>query len=207
MREPARRVSSEAAAGPRPQSSARPTTGRPRSRWNELPPPPMDCMVPRTRAANREVSDCVACTSMLGPLTLPPKLLVRALEDLNALAELARSGALQESLEKLREMNDRLERSVRASERMAEGIESIDEGVERLNQGVERVAETTAPLEPKLAEVYASVEPLSGEMRELRGELRRLFAELEGAAQVIEPLQSVAERMGRIADRLPGGGS
>src|SRR4051812_34855221 len=91
MRAPAWRVSSEAAAGPRPQSSARPTTGAFLSRWNVFGRAPMCAHGSTNGSARRHGAKCVACTPMLGPLTLPPRLLMRALEDLNAIAGLVRS--------------------------------------------------------------------------------------------------------------------
>ena len=88
------------------------------------------------------------CTTMLGPLAIPPRLLARALDDLHTVA--GRLGELVESVSVLPRTEDELSANIAL-----------------LRQDVQELNELLRPL-------VASLEPLTGEVEQLRALLKKL---------------------------------
>jgi len=120
--------------------------------------------------------------SAVNPLTLPPRLLFRALDDLHAIAEAARRLPAIEAA--LIERFDRLEDRANAIEQLGEQM---------LAQG------------DVLAERAREVTVAGAELAAAFPTLERTAQIGETLAQAVEPLQGAAERLGRVVDRLPGG--
>lgn len=136
---------------------------------------------------------------MTHPLLLPPRLLVRALDDLRSLARAAdRLPELERELFRRLDQLERLESVERGLAGLPEAIEhALKEHLERQVEGIQR-------LHPELVqnrENSGQVPPLIDGMRD---QLDALHAEMSAIREALAPLQSVAERADRLADRLPG---
>jgi hypothetical protein len=132
----------------------------------------------------------VANIRAVNPLTLPPRLLLRALDDLHALALAARDLPAVEA--RLAERMDAVD--ARATELLALGTrmeqqvaEVVALGREILEQG--RVVDRTG-----VAVAAAGREVAAG------------LPTLQRAVELSAPLEGAVERLGRFVDRLPGGG-
>ena len=143
---------------------------------------------------------------------LRPKLLMRALDDLSAIAAAAR--AAPRAARRADERADRVERRLKQiadsvaplskrlngvqreiealdkrvsklGKRLAPGVEAsrrTARAVESVDTGVDAVAASTQGIEPKLRQVHASVHPLAGEIAALRAEVERLTASMQAGA-------------------------
>ena len=135
-------------------------------------------------------------------IDLPARLVLRAFDDLHALAQAAR--ALPDIEARLALQLDRLESRAgevleameQAEARLAEGIlvgRALDERADTILENTERV----------ITAAYAVAE--GGE--KVAAALPSLEASAAAAtvlAQTAEPLQGLVERLGRVVDRLPG---
>jgi len=137
-------------------------------------------------------------------IDLPARLLIRAFDDLHAIAEAARS--LPDIEARLTVKVDELESRAaevlvaldQAEGRLAEGIavgRALDARVDDILDGTDRIV-TAANAVARGADHVAAVLP----------SLEASAAAATVLAQTAEPLQGLVERLGRIADRLPGGG-
>jgi len=153
-----------------------------------------------------------------------PQQVLRALDDLHALAEAAR--ALPEVEHRLTERIDALE--TRAGQVLALG-ERIDGQATRLIETAEQAEGRVGDLlahadrldsridkaEPRVGEVLESAQALTHQAARLADALPTLEQALSvvdelaptaaALALTVEPLQGAAERLGRIVDRFPGG--
>jgi hypothetical protein len=121
-------------------------------------------------------------SAVLSLVTLPPRMVMRALDDLHAIAVAARS---------LPEIEARI------LARVAEIQEQFDEAL-RIGRSLDaRGGELTALGEKLDAHAAAFLELSAG--------LDEMNRSAEAMAAVAEPLHGAAERLGRIVDRLPGG--
>jgi hypothetical protein len=109
------------------------------------------------------------------PLLIGPSLILRALDDLHAIAQAAAS---LEDIEQ--RINERLAAIVELGERLDERVDDILATGER----VERSAKDVADVGRQVADAL----PV-----------------LQRAITMAEPLEGAVERLGRIVDRLPGG--
>lgn len=141
----------------------------------------------------------------VNPLLIPPRLVFRALDDLNAIAEAARA---------LPEVEARLTQRVDALDgRLAEALDAID----RLEGRAEVVV---VGADARLDEAIGAVQALSTTASEVGVRLEQLsealptlesvLASIEQANELANtalalagPLEGVVERLGAIADRLP----
>jgi methyl-accepting chemotaxis protein len=119
---------------------------------------------------------------VLSLVTLPPRMVMRALDDLHSLAVAAR--ALPEI-------------EARILARVAEIQEQFDQALEIGRSLDARGGELTALGEKLDAHAAACLELSTG--------LDEMNRSAEAMAAVAEPLHGAAERLGRIVDRLPGG--
>jgi ABC-type transporter Mla subunit MlaD len=125
----------------------------------------------------------------VNPLTLPPRLLLRALDDLHTLAVAAQrlpslEAALVERFAALESRADRIE------DQLADLLEFGDR-IHAQGEALEATAREVVAAGRELVAAFPTIERT---------------AEIgETLAQAVEPLQGAAERLGRIVDRLPGG--
>ena len=141
--------------------------------------------------------------AMLG-IDLPHRLVLRALEDLHALAEAARS---------LPDVEARLTLKIdELDTRAAEVLEAVAQAEATLADGIaigERLDERTIAVLDRTDRVVAAAYGVTQAAEHIAQVLPSLEASAAAAtvlAQTAEPLQGLVERLGRIADRLPGGG-
>jgi hypothetical protein len=141
--------------------------------------------------------------ALLG-IDVPARLLIRAFDDLHALAEAARAlPDIEARLTiKIDELEDRASEVLvaldRAEGRLAEGIavgQELDERAGAILLGTERI----------VAAAYAVAEG-ADHVAAVLPSLEASAAAATVLAQTAEPLQGLVERLGRIADRLPGAG-
>jgi ABC-type transporter Mla subunit MlaD len=115
------------------------------------------------------------------PFPLDPRLVMRALDDLHAIAVAAR--ALPQIEARLTEQMTAVDR--RGGE-ILEAIDRADARAAGLMKALDRIDRDM----PSLAEAVDSI--------------RSLEAATKTLAAAVEPLQGTAERLGRISDRLTG---
>jgi ABC-type transporter Mla subunit MlaD len=114
--------------------------------------------------------------SLLGPLTVPPKLLLRALDDLHTLA--TSSQKLADAVGEL----PKIERRVR------ERIDALDQSLS------------------SMTELSLDMRRTVDQMRALQEAVLNLIRSTDTLTLAIQPLEAFGRRMGRFADRLPGRG-
>lgn len=118
----------------------------------------------------------------MNPLLLPPRLMLRALEDLHTLALAAAR------LERIEErLNERAEAIIVRGDRVIEMGERLDARTEAILAQGERI------------------EAAAREVADRGAELTAALPVMQRAIEMAEPLEGVVERLGRVADRLPGG--
>jgi hypothetical protein len=162
--------------------------------------------------------------SAVNPLTLPPRLLFRALDDLHALAEAARrlpdiERTLIDRFERLEQRADAIEDQLGDALDLGAKIDRRGADIvalgRRIDARADEILEVGRGLHERGAELLAEGEIIAERAREVAvtgSELVAAFPTLERTAQIgetlaqaVEPLQGAAERLGRVVDRLPGG--
>jgi hypothetical protein len=137
-------------------------------------------------------------------IDLPHRLVLRALDDLHALAEAAKS--LPDVEARLTLKVDELEtRAAEVLEALAQAEATLADGIaigERLDERAIAVLDRTDRV---VAAAYG-VTQAADHVAEVLPSLEASTAAATVLAQTAEPLQGLVERLGRIADRLPGGG-
>jgi len=140
--------------------------------------------------------------AMLG-IDLPHRLVLRALEDLHALAEAARS--LPDVEARLTLKIDELEtRSAEVLEAVSQAEATLGDGIAIGRELDERAAAIMEQTERVIAAAYG-VSQSAGDVAAVLPSLEASAAAATILAQTAEPLQGLVERLGRITDRLPGG--
>ena len=170
----------------------------------------------------------------MNPLLLPPRLMVRALDDLHSLARSAETIAravgpldaerveqlvgdmttLADAAERLPQIEASLADIESEALRRADGLDQRLAGVlelaERIEHGLPAIGailDRIGALDGSLAHALEVVGRLESDISSL-GRIAPSVDVLTGAAgrlaDTVEPLQGAAERLGRIADRLPG---
>jgi hypothetical protein len=142
---------------------------------------------------------------LVGPLTLPPRLLVRALDDLHTMAVVVRDVAAR--LETLQERAD-------SAVALLARIESVGEQALAMGQRVETQAEDLLKLGEQFDRLGVAVLEQGRVLERTARDLAKrgvavtdALPTLERAVEIVEPLEGAVERLGRIADLLPGGGA
>jgi methyl-accepting chemotaxis protein len=139
----------------------------------------------------------------VNPLLLPPRLMLRALEDLHTLALAAAR------LERVEErLNERADAIIAMGDQMDERAERILEMGEQIVAMGARIAEVGEKMDARTDAILAQGERIEAAAREVadRGaELAAALPVMQRAIEMAEPLEGVVERLGRVADRLPGG--
>ena len=116
----------------------------------------------------------------MNPLLLPPRLVLRALDDLHVLAGAAASLPAVE-------------------QRLTERIDALEDTVA---DAIERAAEINATA-GIVSERLADVARALPELERALGTIEGINISATTLAQTVEPLQGAAERLGALADRLP----
>src|SRR4051794_31948532 len=154
----------------------------------------------------------------VNPLTLPPRLILRALDDLHAIAEAARRLPTLEAMlvdrfdtldARAEEVLERMGEMLALGERVSERGREIVAFGERIDARGEELLERGGELVVQGREIVAQAQEVAVTGRELAAAfptLERTAQIGETLAQAVEPLQGAAERLGRVVDRLPGGG-
>jgi hypothetical protein len=139
---------------------------------------------------------------MLG-IDLPARRVLRALDDLHAIATAAR--ALPGVEARLTLKVDELET------RAAEVLEAVSQAEATLSDGIgigRELNERAGAIMEQTERVIAAAYSVTRSAEDVAAVLPSLEASAAAAttlAQTAEPLQGLVERLGRIADRLPGG--
>ena len=131
----------------------------------------------------------------VNPLLLPPRLLLRALDDLHRIADAA--GRLDELLERADAL---VERADRVDERAKDLAARLDEQADAL-------LEQSRALHEQAAAILAQGERVEAAAREVAEKgtvLVDALPALEQAIEMARPLEGAVERLGRMVDRLPG---
>ncbi len=113
----------------------------------------------------------------LGPLTLPPRLVMRALDDLHTLAE--SSAKLADAVAELPKIEKRIRERMDALEKSMSSMTQLGEDMRRTVD----------------------------QMRSLQEAVISLIKSTDALNIAIQPLQAFGRRVGRFADRLPRGRS
>ncbi len=156
-------------------------------------------------------------SSLVEPLMLPPRLVVRALDDLHTIAAASRNASVR--LESMQERTDvavvllgRIEYVGDQVLAMGARIETQAEQVLAMGARIETQTEQLLALGESFDKLGAAVleqgKVLEITARELatRGSaVTDALPTLERAVAIVEPLEGAVERLGRIADLLPGG--
>lgn len=169
----------------------------------------------------------------MNPLLLPPRLLLRALDDLHTIAlAAARLSDVEERLDarfaELIALGDRIERVVLDGLVLGESIHATGERVSTLGDGLDARAEAIIAMGERLGalgervnsrvenfdrlaeailEQGRLVEAAGREVAETGRKLTDSLPAVERAITMAEPLEGAVERLGRMVDRLPGGGA
>lgn len=165
----------------------------------------------------------------MNSLLFPPRLVLRAFDDLHALAEAARrlpdvERGLSERIEDLDERMDELLDAAAPIAEAARGASGVEKALRRIDvdqvsADLSSVARATGRL-PDLERSLDSVRHVEESLAAVLGIAQRLEERLPAIEQVLdsidqlgeaaatlaagaEPLRGAAERLGAIADRLP----
>lgn len=134
----------------------------------------------------------------VNPLLLPPRLLLRALEDLHTIALAAA---------RLEEVEERLDARLAAVLELGERVEQLGELVdERIGQIDARAAEVVAlgeRVDGRAEAIVAMGERVDGRLERLVGVGDRVDEILEQGRRIEEVANEVANRGGQIAEALP----
>ena len=162
--------------------------------------------------------------SAVNPFLLPPRLALRVLDDLHAIAEAARrlptiEATLVERFARLEERADGIEGQLGQVLGLGQRIERRGGELvalgERMNGRADDVLVMGDRLHATGEHLLARGEEIAARAAEVAvaaADLAAAFPTIERTAQIgetlaqaVEPLQGAAERLGRIVDRLPGG--
>jgi len=119
--------------------------------------------------------------SILDLVLAPPRLVVRALDDLNRIA-----GATETIAARLSPLEDDVD-----------GLRRAFEGSN------EQLAKHRDAMTPQLAALRSELVALRAQVG---GQIAEMEDDLSGVRDTVEPLQGAAERVGRVVERLPGPG-
>lgn len=145
-----------------------------------------------------------------GVITLPPRLALRALDDLHVIATSAReiSGALDNFERRADAVVEQLNTGVDLLAR----IEAMGGRIEQMGGRIDARAEAILVMGAGIEETARSVLTQGSAIEKAARELARsgdalaaALPTLQRGLELAEPLEGVVERVGRMVDRLPGG--
>jgi hypothetical protein len=137
-------------------------------------------------------------------IDVPARLILRALDDLHAIAQAART---------LPDVEARLaQRIAELESRATEVLDAVSTAEATLGDGIavgRQLEERAGVILDSTERIVAAADAVAEGADHVAAVLPSLEASATAAtmlAQTAEPLQGMVERLGRIADRLPGGG-
>lgn len=147
---------------------------------------------------------------MVNPLLLPPRLALRALDDLHQIAVAARD--IGPRLATLQDRADSIEAQlgeaiVIAGEIEERGREAI-EMAGRIDARAEAVLALADRVDERASEIMAEAKVIqltAAEVAVRGGQVAEALPLLQRALEIAEPLDGTVKRLGRLVDRLPEG--
>jgi hypothetical protein len=136
-------------------------------------------------------------------LLIPPRLIIRAADDLHRMVVLA-----EKSLERLEAMERRTDRMLELGERIDGRADEVLGLGERISTQTAAVTELGAEMEElgrRMLEQGVIIEKQAEAVAARAGELVEALPTIELAVSMVSPLEGAVERIGRAVDRLPGG--
>jgi len=143
----------------------------------------------------------------MNPLTLPPRLLLRALDDLHVLAQAAAELPAIEA--RLTERIDALDARAEGILAFGERIDARAEAILALGERIDARAGEIVAVGDRVDGVMAVGDRLDARAAEVAAAGREVAAAIPTLQRAVElslPLEGAVERLGRFVDRLPGGG-
>lgn len=134
--------------------------------------------------------------SLLDPLVVPPRLLLRALDDLHTLAQ---------AVPRVLDLGERI---LDLGERIDDRAEAILELGSRIDRQGEALVALGGEMQDLGGRVLGQGDLIEQRAREVADRAAQVIAALpllERAVALGEPLEGTVERLGRMVDRLPGG--
>ena len=143
---------------------------------------------------------------LVDPLLLPPRLLLRALDDLHTIAQAM--GRLDEVLYRFDHNVDRVvDLGERLEARGAAVIEVGDRVGDRLDRQASMLLEQSRALHEQAVAILSQgerVEHAAIEVARRGAQLAEALPLMQQAVELARPLEGAVERLGRVVDRLPG---
>lgn len=146
----------------------------------------------------------------MNPLLAGPTLVLRALDDLHAIAEAARD--LPRHVARLEDRLEQIERRVDVALAVANDIDGTATDVVGLGERIEeRAGEvivlggTLQDLALQVLDEARTVAIRAEAVAEVGSQVVAALPTLERAVNMATPLEGAVERVGRLVDRLPGG--
>ena len=149
---------------------------------------------------------------LVNPLLLPPRLLLRALDDLHTIALAA---ARLEEVE--RRLDARLAAVFELGERVEQLGDLVDRRIEQVDVRAGELLGVAARVDGRLGALLAvadrvdevleqgrRVEAVAREVADRGGAIADALPVLQRAVEMAEPLEGAVERLRRMVDRLPG---
>ena len=137
----------------------------------------------------------------VNPLLLPPKLVLRALDDLHALASHACRASTERARRAILAMGQAIvERADRMDERAGELVDRLDKQADALLEQSKALHEQAAAILVQ----GERVEEAGREVADRGAQLAEALPVLQRAVEMAQPLEGAVERLGRMVDRLPG---
>ena len=146
----------------------------------------------------------------MNPLLLPPRLLLRALDDLHQIAVAARD--IGPRLTTLQDRADSIEEQlgdaiVIAREIELRGREAIGMA-ERIDARAEAILDLADRVDERASEIMAEAKVIqltAAEVAVRGAQVAEALPLLQRALELAEPLDGTVKRLGRLVDRLPDG--
>jgi hypothetical protein len=143
-------------------------------------------------------------------ITLPIDLISRALDDVGAIARVARE--LPERLDTLEARADKVQEQLDRALTIGETIADNSAAMVELGQSIEARGEAMVDLGERMIvlgnavlERSAVISDRAKEVADRGAEVAAALPMLERAVSMASPLEGTVERLGRALDRLPGG--
>jgi hypothetical protein len=148
--------------------------------------------------------------SLFDPLVLPPKLLLRALDDIHEMAVASRQ--VVDMGARLLELGERMDARAEAILGLGERIDARAQQILDVGEHIQGRADDLIALGADMHKLGGNVleqgdliEQRARDVAERAADIVAALPLLERALALGEPLEGAVERLGRMVDRLPGG--
>ncbi len=148
--------------------------------------------------------------NLLSPLVVPPKLVLRALDDLHTMATVAVRVSGQ--IDRMLVLGERIDARAEAILELGERIDARAEAILTLGGRIDGQTETIIAMGDRLGAQGDQlitqgllIQDRAKEVSDRAADLIVALPLLEKAIGLAMPLEGAVERLGRVADRLPGG--